>query len=373
MMNILHLNAGNETGGGMYHIIHLLEQLTKDHRISVTLGLFEKKALYHLAKEKEIKTVYFPHKTKISMTLLNRLATFIERENISIVHTHGPRANVYINSIRKKVPFYWITTVHSDPQFDFKEKGIYGRFLYYLHVNAIKNSHKIITVCDSFQRSLTKSFVKQEKMTTILNGLNFTKDNNEKTCREKLGFKENDFIFLQVARLERVKGHHIALKAFAKLKKQVKNCRLIFVGGGSLKQELRQLAKLLKISDDVIFFGEQRDVNPFYQLADITLLSSLSEGFPLVLLESARAKTPVISTNVGGINQLIINETVGWKVQPNCKDQLAQAMQKAYELKGSGQLRIIGESLFEYASLKFSLENFANNVYNVYEDVGSMY
>lgn len=372
-MKILHLNAGNETGGGMYHIIHLLEQLTKDGIVDVTLGLFEKKELYNLAKKKNIKTVYFPNKTKFSLPLLNRMAKYIHRENISIVHTHGPRANVYVNAIKNRVPFYWITTVHSDPQFDFKEKGLYGKFLYQLHINAIKNSDKVITVCDAFQPSLTNALVEKEKITTILNGLSFSEQREPKLNRKKLGFCDDDFLFLQVARLERVKGHHIALKAFAKLKKYIKNCQLLFVGNGSLKNELNQLAHKLNINDNVVFFGEQQNVNTFYHLADVTLLSSLSEGFPLVLLESARAKTPIISTDVGGVNKLIVNNDVGWRVRPNCSEQLSSAMREAYEFKRSGKLQSVGENLYKHASRQFSLENFANNVYNIYLDIDSMY
>lgn len=372
MMKVLHLNAGNETGGGMYHIIHLLEQLTRESVVDVTLGVFEKKELYHMAQKRKIKTVYFPNKIKFSLPLINRIARFIKEENITIVHTHGPRANVYINMIREKIPFYWITTVHSDPGFDFKDKGIYGKMLYRLHINAIKNAHKIITVCDAFKPSLESEFVNQEKITTILNGLNFNEQFDQQFNREKLGFNREDFLLLQVARLERVKGHHIALQAFSRLKRHIKNCHLLFVGGGSLQEELYQQSKLLNIDKQVTFLGEKRNIDDYYQIADITLLSSLSEGFPLVLLESARAKTPIISTDVGGVSQLIINDDVGWKVEPNCEKQLSKAMKEAYKFKQKGKLHVIGNNLYEHASKRFSVENFANNVYNIYLDVDIM-
>lgn len=369
MMKILHLNAGNETGGGMYHIIHLLERLTSDKVVDVTLGLFEKKELYHLARKKGIKTVYFPNRTRFSYPLIKRIAKYIVDENITIVHTHGPRANVYVNMIQEKVPFYWITTVHSDPTFDFKHKSIYGKLLYRLHINALKNAHKIITVCDAFKPSLTRSFINKDKITTVLNGLNFKERHDKHLNRKELGFTDDHFLLLQVARLERVKGHHIALQAFANLTNKIKNCHLLFVGGGTLKKELHRLAKTLNIHEHVTFFGEQRHVNDFYKLADITLLSSLSEGFPLVLLESARAKTPIISTDVGGVNQLIVNDDVGWRVKPNCANRLSKAMKEAYEFKRNGKLSVVGENLYKHASQKFSLEKFANNVYNIYLDI----
>jgi len=364
-VNILHLNAGNETGGGMYHITYLLEQLTKDRVFNVTLGLFEKRDLYTLANEKNIKTVYFPNRAKYSPFLLNHLRQFIRKEEISIIHTHGPRANAYINAIRKKTPFHWITTVHSDPKFDFKEKGLLGRLMYKIHINAIKNADHIITVCDAFRPTLRREAVDDEKVTTILNGLTFAKK-EAKACRSKFGFCDEVFLCVQVARLEPVKGHHITLHAFAKLKEKVKNSHLLIIGDGSLKKELQELAKQLKIENNVTFYGERRDVEHFYDIADVTLLSSLSEGFPLVLLESARAKTPIISTDVGGVHNLILDKHLGWRIEPNCATQMLTALIDAYTSKKNNKLHTIGKNLYKHASDKFSVEKFAKNVYNIY-------
>src|SRR5699024_1379227 len=132
--------------------------------------------------------------------------------------------------------------------------------------------------------------------------------------------------------------------------------------------ELKRKARALGMRNRVFFLGYKEDVEAFYELTDVTLLSSYSESFPLVLLESARAKKPVITTNVGGVEKLVKNNYFGWKVEPGNVDQLEEAMTEAVDEARTRSLVPMGEQLFQHAETEFSLEIFAENVYNVYLD-----
>ncbi|RKQ34302.1 glycosyltransferase family 4 protein [Oceanobacillus halophilus] len=362
-MKILHLNAGNETGGGMYHILALLKELDKNQFI---LGVLEKGELLQRAKSEGIKTVYFSNNTRFSLPLIQKIKNYVKQQQISIIHTHGPRANVYASVLKRLIPFQWTVTVHSNPTMDFMEKGKYGDFLCRLNINALKKADKIIVISEPFRTCLNEFGIENERIVTALNGIKFQQDKKTYLKRTVLGFAEEDFIFLMVARLEQVKGHHIAFKAFANILDRFPNCKLVLVGDGSLKEELETLVKDLGIQENVSFMGHRDDVDCFYQLADITLLTSLSESFPLVLLESARAKTPVIATDVGGVNNLIVNNNLGWIIPPNRVDDLILAMEEAIHFHQIGRLDFMGESLYDYASRHFTVEKFANRIYDVY-------
>src|SRR5699024_10213117 len=143
IMKILHINAGNETGGGMYHILSLLKAFNSDEFV---LGVLEKGELWRRANQAGIQTVHFDHKIKMSIPLLQRMKHYIASKQIHYVHTHGPRANVYANILKKFTTFHWVVTIHSDPYHDFLGKGIYGHFLSRLHVHAIKHADRLITV-----------------------------------------------------------------------------------------------------------------------------------------------------------------------------------------------------------------------------------
>ncbi|WP_430790332.1 glycosyltransferase family 4 protein [Virgibacillus flavescens] len=359
-MKILHLNAGNETGGGMHHILSLLNKLNREEFI---LGVLEEGEMLHRARNLGIETVHFASQRKVSIPLIKNIVTYIKQEGIQVIHTHGPRANVYAKFLKKLVDFKWIVTVHSDPFYDFREKGIYGDFLGRLHTNAIKCADRVIAISSPFQQMLEENGVESRKINTVLNGIDFEKKMIGKYLRADLGYSENDFLFLMVARLEKVKQHSLALRSFSEVLLTNPNCRLLLVGNGTLRKDLEEEAERYGIRTRVHFLGHRQDVECFYTLADVTLLTSASESFPLVLLESARAGTPVISTNVGGVKELITNDSVGFLVE---EKDIKKAMDEAIFLKKQGKLQVMGKKLHNHASTKFSLEIFAENIYNVY-------
>lgn len=362
-MKILHLNAGNETGGGMYHILSLLETFNRDEFV---LGVLEKGELWERANKVGIKTVHFSHKVKVSIPLLRKMKCYLESEQISYVHTHGPRANVYANILKKMTPFQWIVTIHSDPSLDFLEKGVLGNWLTRINMHAIKNADRFITVSEPLRTGLIERGITDNKITTAWNGIDFQMRNEAVYSKQDFGFAEDDFVFLMVARLEPVKGHEIAIRAFAEILKVKRNCQLMLLGEGSLQEKLVEMVKELRIENHVHFLGHRHDTELFYRLADITLLTSFSEGFPLVLLESAREKTPVITTDVGSVDQLIIHQSLGWKVKPGNTNEIIQAMKEAIFCDGKGDLARVGDQLYAFASARFSLDTFAENIYNVY-------
>ena len=362
IMKILHLNAGNETGGGMYHILSLLETFNREEFI---LGVLEEGELLRRAKQADIQTVHFSHKRKMSIPLLRKMKQYLEKEEIHYVHTHGPRANVYANLLKKFAAFHWIVTIHSDPDYDFSGKGIYGYFLSRLNINALKQADRLITVSEPLRVRMVERGVEDHKVTTAWNGIDFQVKNKLSYTRQDLGLADDDFVFLMVARLEPVKGHQIALKAFSEIVKVRENCQLILLGDGPLRKELQGLSAELGISDKVQFFGHRNDAELFYRVADVTLLTSLSEGFPLVLLESAREKIPVISTDVGSVGELIKDE-FSWKVKPGCVHALIAAMKDTLICDDEGLLGQKGQQFYDFASTRFSLKTFAENIYNVY-------
>ncbi|MDQ7861628.1 glycosyltransferase family 4 protein [Peribacillus frigoritolerans] len=81
------------------------------------------------------------------------------------------------------------------------------------------------------------------------------------------------------------------------------------------------------------FSGYREDLDRIYPLGDITLLTSLSESFPLVLLEGARSGLPAITSDVGGVQELIPDRSKGWITDIGNVEQLKQAICNALELK----------------------------------------
>lgn len=134
---------------------------------------------------------------------------------------------------------------------------------------------------------------------------------------------------LCVGRLEKQKAFHYAIEGFAGIANQYPTLRLKIVGKGSLEQSLKQCAIDLGVADRVDFEGFKSDIIPYYLHAKATLLTSLYEGFPNVLIESITLGTPVISFDCpSGPREIIKNGVNGYLVKTQCLESLWVSLTK---------------------------------------------
>jgi L-malate glycosyltransferase len=363
-MKVLHLNAGNETGGGMFHILSLLNEL---NRSEFYLGVFEHGEMYERARESGIQTMLFRQRSKFDISIIRSIIQFIKENKIDLIHTHGARANCYGAVIRSLAEVQWLVTVHSDPRDDFMGMGAVGRLYTAANKRALKQADHLLAISERFKEILTAGFdIPSERVSVILNGIDFQKKLPDPFTREELGLSENDFVIIMVARLEPVKGHKIAIQAMKRLEQLDCRVKLLLAGDGRQREELKAVAAELGLEESVVFLGHRNDVEKIYPVSDLAILTSYSESFPLVLLEAARAGVPVITTDVGGVDKLIPDDRYGWIIPVEDADALADRIQSAMNLKTSGHLAGMGKKLESYSKRHFSIEQFANNVYNVY-------
>lgn len=131
-----------------------------------------------------------------------------------------------------------------------------------------------------------------------------------------------------VGSMKAQKNHSLLLRAFAQLKRT--NSALMFVGTGAGEADLRALADELGLTSQVIFAGFHPDPTPFYQTADLFVLSSDYEGFGNVIVEALGCGTPVISTDCpSGPAEILENGKYGCLVPVGDAQALADAMQQA--------------------------------------------
>lgn len=141
---------------------------------------------------------------------------------------------------------------------------------------------------------------------------------------------EKDDYLLCVGRLEQQKAFHFALEAFSLISSEFPQLRLKFVGEGSQKKCLLGLAESLGVANRVDFEGFRKDIIPYYLHARITVLTSLYEGFPNVLVESICLGTPVVAFDCPcGPNEIVSDGITGFLVQCQNVDQLAAKLKRA--------------------------------------------
>ncbi|WP_348827975.1 glycosyltransferase [Halomonas sp. RT37] len=126
---------------------------------------------------------------------------------------------------------------------------------------------------------------------------------------------KSDYL-LCVGRLEHQKAFHYAIECFSNVAEKYPNLRLKLVGRGSLESELRNQASALGVVDRVDFDGYQSNIFSYYLGAKATLLTSLYEGFPNILVESIALGTPVVAFDCpSGPSEIVINGVNGFLVK----------------------------------------------------------
>ncbi len=129
-----------------------------------------------------------------------------------------------------------------------------------------------------------------------------------------------------VGRLSEVKNHFNFLDAAASVINEAGNVRFYIVGEGPLRSRLEEHASNLGISGHTVFTGYRSDIGRILDDLDLSVISSDSEGLPMVVLESMASGTPVVSTAVGGIPELIVDGKTGILVPPGDSRALADAI-----------------------------------------------
>lgn len=248
-----------------------------------------------------------------------------------------------------------INTISQSRKVDKKNwrKDIIQRFVNKLYCRV----DHVINQCDAMEQDLLSIFPELNGKTSVI--YNPVASHIE-TYSKKINFesiKKKNYI-LCVGRLEEQKAFHYAIKAFSYVLDTIPNIRLKIVGQGSLDSSLKQLAFDLNISDRVDFEGFQKDIIPYYLYARATVLTSLYEGFPNVLIESITLGTPVIAFDCPSGPSEIINKDNGLLVKHKNVENLIF------------NLNILLSQPISIHNVKQTSEKYeANVVFNYYEEV----
>jgi glycosyltransferase involved in cell wall biosynthesis len=169
-----------------------------------------------------------------------------------------------------------------------------------------------------------------------------------------------------VARFRPQKGHTDLLAAFALVRSQVEDARLILVGDGKLASELRRQAEELDLSESVEFRGTADDVWSQLAEAHVFALASLYEPLGIAVLEAMAAGLPVVATAVGGIPELVEPGRTGVLVPPGSPVAMANELTK---LLTDPERRSRMSSAARRAAAERSVEGMTTSYFGLYESL----
>ena len=235
-----------------------------------------------------------------------RLARFLRSENVLLIHAHQYGPLLYSGLARwpaRNPPILFTEHGRDYPDFRRSRRVWANRLL-------LGRGDRFVAVAEFVARALVDfEGLPAERVEVIRNGRDLTaykaKPGLRAAIRSELGLSDEDFLILQVARLDPLKDHSTALRALSLMTKQNPAVKLAFVGDGEERSRLEELVRSLGLSESVLFLGFRGDVPRLLQAGDAFLLSSISEGTPLTLIEAMGTGLACVATIVGGVPELI--------------------------------------------------------------------
>jgi glycosyltransferase involved in cell wall biosynthesis len=199
---------------------------------------------------------------------------------------------------------------------------------------AMKRATFVVTKSEHLRQRAVEMGISASKVRTIRNGCNPSVFHlqDRSAARAQLAIEDNAELVLFVGRLDTAKGIEELLEAFASLVSRRPNLRLAFVGDGPGTGYLRSKAKHLALGDRITLKGacSSPEVAQWLAAANVLALPSYNEGYPNVVIEALSCGRPVIATNVGGILELV-NEESGILIAPRDSRALANAIEKTMD------------------------------------------
>lgn len=219
---------------------------------------------------------------------------------------------------------------------------------------------RIITVCESDRMAAVRSRVAaSERLVTIHNAM----PDIDKKLRARPGISPVRLVM--VARLSRWKDQPTLLHALAGLKDL--DWHLDLIGDGPLRGQIEDLTKSLGLTARVTFLGFCRDVPEQVAQAQAFLLISKWEGFPRSILEAMRAGLPVVASDVGGVQESVVDGTTGFVIPRGDAIRLRECLR---QLITSAELRVrMGEAGRARYEEMFTFDRLVERTTKVYESV----
>jgi len=318
-MKILHLDSFNGFGGGQKRYSSIAEELVKKNHKEILIS----------RKNSKVDNI-FPGKIYSAFYLgdLDIFTFFIIffivlREKPDIIHTHSHQDHWFGGIISKF--FLKIKLVHTR-HVDFP---IENNFINKLMYN--KLTDYIITSCKAIKNTLVRSFPDlnyfENKIYPVLTINPPEKMGRKNRVRKELGIEDKIVVSI-ITRLVDWKGHKYLLKAVPLILKEIENIRFLIVGSGPYLTELKKLVSELEIEKYVIFTGFRQDIEDIYADTDISVLPSEMESPGVSIAESIFHETPVITSNVGGIPELVSDGFNGFLVEVGNYREIAKKVIK---------------------------------------------
>ncbi|MFA7272743.1 MAG: glycosyltransferase family 4 protein [Crocinitomicaceae bacterium] len=305
------------------------------------------------------------------------LRKIIKEFKPDIVHTHAAKAGAIgrLAAIHSKVPII-VHTFHGHVFSGYFSPWKTKIFLFIERWLA-KRSSGIIAISSEQKNDLSKVYkiTSEDRIHIVPLGFDLQKFQNEKEenrqkTRLNYTLTEDTIAVAVVGRLAPIKNHTLFLDALRIIQKNTtKKVHAYIVGDGLEREKLETISRSIPQNENfkIIFTSWIKDIATFNAGMDLLCLTSLNEGTPVSLIEAQAANVPVVSTNVGGVRDVVLDGETGFLVPSNQPELFAE---KLLELIENENLREkMSQNGWIYVRDKFNYQTLVANMNQLYIDL----
>jgi glycosyltransferase involved in cell wall biosynthesis len=315
--------------GGLERVIQALSraQVARGHAVSVIAVVSspgDAAAFFAPLEGSGVRTIPLVMGARAYRTERLRVRGLLIADRPDVVHTHGYRADLLHGAPVRRAGIATVSTVHGSSRM-----GGLSHFFEWLQLRALRGFDAVVPVSSPLERTLREVGVRAERLHLIANAVSEGSGAlSREAARARLGLPADvGCVFGWVGRVVPVKGADVFIRAIAALPPDAGIASII--GDGPDRTAMESLARELGVEGRVRFHGEVADAAPLLAAYDAFVLSSRSEGTPIVALEAMRASLPIIATAVGGVPDIVVDGRTGWLVPPERPQALATALAAA--------------------------------------------
>lgn len=343
-MRIVHIITRMIVGGAQENTRFNCLDLVRDYGDDVTLitgpSLGAEGSLLDKYQDPDLKTILVPELIRSIRPWTDLRAVRILQKHLTqlrpdVVHTHSAKAGILGRSVawKLKIPCV-VHTVHGAPFHPYQAWPV-RKFYQICERWAARRCHRLISVADAMTDLLVEAKIaERSKFVTIYSGMDIepflNADQNRLQLRKDLGIRPEDIVVGKIARLFHLKGHQYLLACAQRVVQADPRIRFLLVGDGILRESLEKEIASMGLKNHFIFTGlvPPHEIPDLIGAMDMLMHVSLREGLARALPQALLAGKPVISYDIDGAKEVVIEGQTGILLPPKSIQPLGDAILK---------------------------------------------
>ena len=307
--------------------------------------------------------------SKANINCYRQLKAIIEENHFDLIHVHTPTVSILTRLAARKARKQGTTVMYTCHGFHFHNAAPKKNWMMFYPMERVMSRFcdYIVTINkEDFNRAKTFNAPNVRYIPGV--GVNIKHIHNckidKKAYKREIGVPENCILVLSIGEMIERKNHEVIVRALAKV--QNPNVYYVICGKGPLREHLEKLANNLGVGDRVKFLGFRKDIPELCNTADISAFPSRIEGLGLAGIEAMAAGVPLVSSNVHGILDYVIDGKTGYALNPEDVDGFAKAISK---LADDEELRNEMASNCWNAVAPFEIAYALRVMWNIYDEI----